>query len=586
MARIQKQSTAKGFTVLGAASLLNKALSIVYVPFLTYMIGDVGNGIANVGYIIYLLIYQITYMGVPVALSKMVSEQVAVGRYHDSLRTLRIANTMLLVMGLALGGAMALGARWIAQAVGTPESAMTLLALSPTVVIASFSASFRGYFQGRRNMTPTSVSQVVEQAANTVFTLVFAWLMLKVGREHAAMHGIVNPEMIHLYSLQWGAAGSGLGTTAGALFSAVYLLVMFVRKRGEIREEAAQEDKSNLARGRSKLKAQALTGQLVGQLLRYAGPVTLGALIIYSAGLVDMTFTKNRLMDAGFAETEATGLYGILTTQYQKLIGVPLALANTLAVVMLPGISGTAALRDREALHAKIDSGMRAVFLLTVPSAVILAVMAEPIIRMLFPHNVYGMDLMRLGSCIIVLMALVQLQTSVLQGMGRMQLPVLHMSIALALKVAVNYALIGIRSVNIAGFEIGVNVRGAVAGSALCYMLAAVLNHMQVRKNAEYRARWRSFLLPPLAASTLMGLAAWGVWLGMQALLKRPLPFIFWRNLAATVPALLAGAFVYAFGILLFRGVSREEVLGAPVLPRLVGRERLERMLDKLKITG
>jgi stage V sporulation protein B len=584
MAKIKKQSTAKGFTVLGAASILNKALSIVYVPFLTIMIGDVGNGIANVGYIIYLLIYQITYMGVPVALSKMVSEQIATGRYHDSLRMLKIANTMLLLMGLVLGGAMAAGAKWIAQTVGTPESAMTLLALSPTVLIASFSASFRGYFQGRHNMTPTSVSQVVEQAANTVFTLVFAYLMLKIGREHAVMHGITNPDMIRLYSLQWGAAGSGLGTTAGAVFSAVYLLVMFVRKRGEIREEAAEEDKSNLARGRSKLKAQALTGQLMGQLLRYAAPVTLGALIVYSAGLVDMTFTKNRLMAAGFSDTDATGLYGILTTQYQKIIGVPLALANTLAVVMLPNISGSAALKDREALHAKIDGGLRAAFLLTVPSAVILAVMAEPIIRLLFPHNVSGMDLMRLGSWVIVLMALVQLQTSVLQGMGRMQLPVIHMSAALVLKIAVNYALIGIRSVNVAGVEIGINVRGAVAGSALCYGLAAVLNYMQIRKNAEYRARWHSFLFPPLAASAAMGLAAWGVWLGLQAALRRPLPFIFWRNFAATVPALLVGAAVYGVAIVLFRGVSRKEVLGVPLLPRLIGKERTEKILDLLKV--
>jgi stage V sporulation protein B len=581
---VKQQSTVKGFTVLGVASILNKVLSIIYVPFLTIMIGDVGNGIANVGYIIYLLIYQITYMGIPVALSKMVSEQIAMGRYHDSLRTLKIANTLLFTMGLILGGALALGARWIANAVGTPASAMTLLTLSPTVLVASFSASFRGYFQGRQNMTPTSVSQIVEQAANTLFTLVFAWWMLKIGHAHAAMHGITDPDLANLYSLQWGAAGSGLGTTAGAVFSAIYLLVMFVRKRGDIRSEAAAEDKSNLARGRSKLKAMALTSQLTGQIIRYAAPVTLGALIVYSAGLVDMTFTKSRLMVAGFSEVDATGLYGILTTQYTKIIGVPLALANTLAVVMLPNISGTAALHDRAALHAKIDSGIRAALLITLPSAVMLAAMAEPVIRLLFPHNVHGVDLMQIGSWVIVLTALVQLQTSVLQGMGRMQLPVLHMAIGLALKIGVNYVLIGIRSVDIAGVEIGINVRGAVVGSAVCYGLASVLNYLRIRKIAEYRARWRSFLLPPLAASACMAAAAWGSWLGLQAILKSLLPYVYWRNLAATVPALLLGLCVYAVCIVLFKGVSREEVLSIPLLPRLIGRSRLEKVLDKLKV--
>jgi stage V sporulation protein B len=581
---VKKQSTVKGFTVLGVASVLNKALSIVYVPFLTIMIGDVGNGIANVGYIIYILIYQITYMGIPVALSKMVSEQIAMGRYHDSMRTLKIANTILLVMGLVFGGAMALGAKWIAQAVGTPESAMTLLALSPTVLIASVSASFRGYFQGRRNMTPTSVSQIVEQAANTVFTLVFAWFMLKIGREHAALHGITNPDMVHLYSLQWGAAGSGLGTTAGAIFSAIYLSVFFVRKRGVIRAEAEAEDKSYLARGRSKVKAEALTGKLTMQILRYAGPVILGALIVYSGQLIDMTFTKYRLLAAGFASTEATGLYGILTTQYTKIIGVPLALANTLAVVLLPGVSSTAALKNREALHAKINSGIRAAFLVTIPSAVILAAMAEPVIRMLFPHNVNGVDLMEIGSWVIVVMALVQVQTSVLQGMGRMLLPVVNMLFALALKIAVNYTLIGIRSVNIGGVEIGINVRGAIVGSALCYGLAAVLNYLRIRKIADYRAQWRKFLLPPLAASAVMAAVAWGAWFLIETLLKDALPIIYWRNFAATVPALILGGCTYAVCIVAFRGVSRTEVFSVPLLPRLIGRKRLEKVLDKMRV--
>jgi stage V sporulation protein B len=320
------------------------------------------------------------------------------------------------------------------------------------------------------------------------------------------------------------------------------------------------------------------------QILRYAGPVILGALIVYSGQLIDMTFTKYRLLAAGFASTEATGLYGILTTQYTKIIGVPLALANTLAVVLLPGVSSTAALKNREALHAKINSGIRAAFLVTIPSAVILAAMAEPVIRMLFPHNVNGVDLMEIGSWVIVVMALVQVQTSVLQGMGRMLLPVVNMLFALALKIAVNYTLIGIRSVNIGGVEIGINVRGAIVGSALCYGLAAVLNYLRIRKIADYRAQWRKFLLPPLAASAVMAAVAWGAWFLIETLLKDALPIIYWRNFAATVPALILGGCTYAVCIVAFRGVSRTEVFSVPLLPRLIGRKRLEKVLDKMRV--
>lgn len=564
-----KQSTAKGFTILGAASILNKALSIIYVPILTLLIGDVGNGIANAGYVVYLLVFQITYMGIPVAISKMVSEQIALGRYCDSIRTFRIAGVMLLGLGTVLSLATALGAGAIARMVGRPESAMTLLALSPTVLIASFSAAFRGYFQGRHNMTPTSVSQIVEQAANTVFTLVFAWWMLKIGRQHAAMHGITDPALVNLYSWQWGAAGSGLGTTAGALFSAVYLVFVYFKKRKEFRTETIEEENNNPGR------TNTLARELARRILRYAAPIILGVVMVYSANLVDLKFTNQRLEAAGFSSIQATGLYGILTTQYNKIIGVPLALANTLAVVMLPGISGMAALDNREKLHAKIDSGLRAVFLLTLPSAVILAVLAEPVIRLLFPHNVSGMDLMRMGSWVITLTALVQLQTSILQGMGRMQLPTINMAIALLLKIVVNYTLIGIPSVNI---------KGAVVGSMLCYGLAALLNYLRIRKIAGYHAHWRRLIVPPLLASAVMAAVVWGLWTGLNMLLKPVLPFISWRNLITTLVALLAGAAVYAAGLVAFKGVNRFEIMSMPLLPRLVGMNKLRRMLDKLKV--
>lgn len=587
---VKKQSIAKGFTQLGAASILNKVLSIIYVPFLTFMIGDVGNGIASIGYVVYLLVYQVTYMGVPVALSKMVSEQIAVGRYHDSMRTLRIANTMMFVMGAVLGGAMALSAGWIARVVKTPQAAMTLLALSPTVLVASFSSSLRGYFQGRHNMTPTAVSQVVEQAANTAFTLLFAWLMLKLGRQYAVMPAqmggaaLTDPELIHIYSLQWGAAGSGLGTTAGAIFSAVYLMIAYRRHIGEIKAEAAQEDRSNLARGRAKLRAQALTGKLVGQIFRYAAPITLGALIVYMAGLVDMTFTKDRLLAAGFDDTEATARYGILSVQYTKIIGVPLALANTLAVVMLPNISGTAAIKDQQALHAKINGSLRAVFLLTLPAAALLAALAEPVIRLLFPFNPHGMDLLMLGSWVLVLTALVQLETSVLQGIGRMRLPVIHMAVALLLKIAVNYTLIGIKEVNILGVPVEINVRGAVAGSAVCYGMAALWNAASIRKATGYRASLRRVLFPPLVSSLLMAAAAWGTWAGLDALLAGAIASVYLRTVLTALPAFAAAAAVYTLGLLLTRGVSREEVLGVPAISKALGRNRLERILDKFHI--
>lgn len=566
---VKKQSAVKGFTVLGAASILNKLLSVVYVPVLTLMIGDVGNGIANAGYVVYLLIFQITYMGIPIAISKMVSEQVALGRYRDSVRTLRVAGAMLIALGTVLSAATALGAGWIARAVGRPESAMTLFALSPTVLIASFSAVLRGYFQGRRNMTPTSVSQIVEQIANTAFTLGFAWWFLQVGRGFAAQHGLTDPDMVRLYSLQWGAAGSGLGTTAGAVFSAVYLVATYVRRRRQIAAEVAEEEAG------APESAVTLASALARQVLHYAWPVTLGVVIVYSANLVDLRFTNQRLLAAGFSDADAMALYGVLSTQYNKILTVPLALANTLAVVMLPGISGAAAKLGNEALHERIRNGLRAVLLITLPSAAMLAALAEPVIRLLFPRNVSGVDLMQFGSWALIFTAIVQIQTSVLQGVGRMRIPTFNMALALVAKIIVNYVLIGIAAVNI---------KGAVAGSLVCYGMAAVLNDRQIHRVTGYRAPWLKLAAAPAAAALIMAGAAMGVRWALDGLLAGMLPSVYFRNLAATLPALVVGVVVYAVHIAAFGGVSREEIMSIPLLPRVFGKRRIEKLLDWMRI--
>ena len=555
---IKKQSTTKGFAILGAASIFNKVLSIIYVPFLTFLISDYGNGIANTGYTIYLLVFQITYMGIPVAISKIVSEQVALGQYRNSLRTLKISGIMLVSLGIVLTLSTAFCAHWLADMSGRPTAYLTLLALSPTVLLASISATFRGYFQGRHNMVPTSISQIVEQAFNTVCTLAFAWWMLKIGRHQAGILGITGEEQISLYSFQWGAAGSAMGTSAGALVSMIYLIITFVRNRKSMHDEAEKEarDYPN--------SSLLLTKQIVHMVLKYSVPITLGVIIVYSANFVDLIFTNNRLVYAGFSNTDATKLFGILTTQYQKLINVPLALANTLAIVLLPSISSAATLQNRNLLHRKIYNGIRSMFIVTIPSAVILAVMAEPIIQLLFSEKyTHGVDLLVIGSWVIILTAFVQIQTSIIQGIGHMHRPTIHMAIALVLKIIINYILIGIPAINI---------RGAVAGTMICYGLAGLLNYRYMCKLTGFRTRWFMLLTPPMISSLIMAVAMFVVWHGLDALLKTALPGNYIRNLVSTIPALAIGGAVYGAALLLLKGIFLEEVRQIPVVGNIIKR--------------
>jgi len=237
---VEKQSISKGYTVLSLAGIINKVLAVLYVPFLTIFLGNDGNGIYNAGYTIYILVFVITNAGIPVAISKLVSEQIASSDYRLSYRTLKISGALLISMGLFSSIIMAVFAKPFANMIHMSGAYLTILALSPTMLFTTISCTFRGYFQGRSNMIPTSISQIIEQFVNSVLTVVFAWIMLYYGRNYAIAHGIKKAEDIRLIAIEFAAAGGTVGTSVGALVSATYLFRTYLKNKVSILKELKQ----------------------------------------------------------------------------------------------------------------------------------------------------------------------------------------------------------------------------------------------------------------------------------------------------------------------------------------------------------
>lgn len=209
------QSVSRGFSVLAFAGITVKILSLLYIPFLLAIISDEGYGIYSAAYMVYVLIYAISNAGIPVAISKSVSELVAVGNYKDAIRSFKIARSFLLIIGIIMSIVMFLFASSLSKAIHFEKAYLAIVALSPTLLFTSVASSYRGYFQGRGNMTPTAISQIIEQVVNTIFTLVFAALLMRFG-------------------LVWACAGGTIGTSLGALFSAVFLVMYHKRLTGTL----------------------------------------------------------------------------------------------------------------------------------------------------------------------------------------------------------------------------------------------------------------------------------------------------------------------------------------------------------------
>jgi stage V sporulation protein B len=518
-AKLEKQSTTKGFAILSAAGFMVKLLSLLYVPFLLKILGKEGYGIYARAYPIFVYIYVLTNAGIPVAISKMVSELIAVGNYKDAMKTFKIARFLLLILGMIMSLFMLIFARRLANVTNSATARLAIMALAPTILISSVLSAYRGYFQGRGNMTPTAVSQVLEQVANTIFSLVFAAYFIK-------------------YGLAAGAAGGTIGTSLGALVAVIYMIYSYEKNKV-----------FRVPKGYNKVDIKRFTTKkLVKRLLSYAVPMTVCVGLQQAGLIIDLGLVQSRMFNAGFIDSQVTILWGVLT-QYTTLIGVPIAIISSLAVTILPSISSLVALRDKKAVRNKVNYAFRLCFLVAVPSSVGIAVLAKPIIYFLK----YDSDVSRLliyGSVVIILMAVVSIQTAILQGLGKVYLVTFYAVIGLIGKVIANYIFVTIPSINILG---------AVIGNGISFTILLMLNHFAMNKVLRVRINLFSHAIKPLISSGIMAIVAKIMYFNFNFIFS----FIkegYFANAAAVLISMAFAIVTYFFTLVLVGGISKADL--------------------------
>lgn len=510
-----EQSVSKGFAVLSAAGIIVKLLSLLYIPFLIAIVGEEGNGIYAAANQVYVLLYAITNVGLPVAISKLVSELVAVGNYKDAVRSFKIARFLLIIMGVVAAALMALFARKISVMLHYEKAYLAILILSPTFLFTAVSSAYRGYFQGRGNMIPTAISQIVEQVINAIFTLIFASILIKKG-------------------LDWGCAGGMIGTSLAALIAAVFL-VRFHNSKGRM-----SENKNFISMDARRYTYSELLKKVVG----YSIPITLTIGMQYAGNLIDVWNTKVRLMHGGYSESMATELFSHLY-KYQQLINAPLAVMVALSATILPAISAAVALHDKNKVRDRVNYAYRLCFLITIPSALGFSVLSAPIYRMLKYGQ--GSNLMLYGSVAIIMLAIVQIQTSILQGAGKLYQVTFNLILGIIGKIVTNYFMVSIHAVNI---------NGAIIGSIVGYIISISLNSLVIRKTLKVKTRLISNAFKPITASIVMAAAAYGTYFIITTLLGH-------HYLIMAISTLLSigvGAVVYFASLVMIGGMIKEDL--------------------------
>lgn len=534
----KNRSFVKMAAILAMAGILVRVIGFLYRLPLTNMIGDEGNGIYAAGYNIYNFFLIMSSAGLPVAISRMVAEKLALEEYSNAKRIFKVSLFMAGGLSLFFCALMFFGTYgfkiWCERNGHEDylmyKSVYCLFSLSPTIFIVGLMAVFRGYFQGFQTTVPTSVSQVVEQVFNAVFSVLLAWLWMKFG-------------------VEYGAAGGTAGTGVGALFGLVCLVVFFFSTR-ESRRKIYEEDKKKYT-----LES---AGTITKNLVKIAVPIITGTAIFSMTNFVDMAMVESRLAAAGFDPDTITKLYGQLNGKYVTISTMPVSISTAIATAVIPSIALSLARKEKEVVRTKVDTALRVTMIVSIPAACGLGVLGSPILKMLFPRHSEGGSLITAGALSVVFLALSQISTGVLQGIGEVKKPAFNALWGALIKIPCNFIFIAIPSINIIG---------AIISTTVCYALCSFLNFKALVKATKVRPDYKGMLLKPSIAGVVMSGVCFGIY-KLSAFLTSSLSDSV-SNALSTVVAILVAVFVYFATMIVIRGFTREDLAMMPMGRRI-----------------
>jgi len=470
----KKQNYLHGASILAAGVVIMKILGAVYKLPLVRIIGVEANGYFNVAYVIYQVMLTVSTAGLPVALSRMISEATTLGRDAQAKKIFNVSMTTFIIIGSVFSALMFLFPTELAILMKRPEAAQSIRVLSASLLPVCIASAYRGYMQGHSNMIPTTVSQVLEVLAKVIVGLAAAWLLVRAGRSDPIT-----------------AAGAVIGVVIGSFAALICLL--FYYRRDYNRKIAASSEKTDSA------------GVILKKLMKIGIPITLGASVMSVISMIDTSLVNMQLEAnaAILAETPST-LWGTYSALF-PLYNLPSAFITPLTISVVPAIVSHMTNKQHREAGLVASSSLRITSIIAFPMGVGLAVVPGPIIKLLLPtvtSETAPLLLTILGiASFFVCISLVS--NAILQASGHEKYPIISMLIAGAIKIGANLVLVG---------NPKFNIYGAPIGSILCFAVICVLNWFFMRKCMPVRPRFSDTMLKPIVSSVVMGGGAWAVY--------------------------------------------------------------------------
>ncbi len=517
-------SFVKQAMILAGATLFVRFLGFLYRWPLTNLIGDLGNMYYGASYSIYLFFLILSSAGLPAAISKLVSERITLKQYANAHNVFKTAIWVSIVIGTVAAAVLALTARQLAPIVSYPESYVSIITLAPTLLIVSVLAVFRGYFQGMKNSVPTAVSQVLEQLLNAIFSIVLAYILLKRGPEY-------------------GAAGATLGTGVGAVTGLLVMIAIYFMARPKILSRVQHDVDGGDETPR----------RLAIEIVRITFPIIIGSAIFSIAGLIDTFMIKNCLSASGaFNSEQIKTLFGQYSGKYVVLTTLPVSISTAIATASIPNVASAAILNDRKTTNKRINLGLRMSMIISIPAAIGLGILGEPIVEMLFPRYPEGGQLLQVGAASVIFLALTQIVTGMLQGIGKVKIPVYAAMAGVTAKIICNYVLLT---------NPAINIYGAVISAIVCYTVTSAINLFFLYRITGTAPDFMGLLIKPLAGSAVMGAICYAGYTVLRLLTG--------NNTISVLLSIAISGLTYFGVMLVIKGIDTSDIGKIPVLNKL-----------------
>lgn len=588
MAERKKQTLLTGAGVLAIATVIVKLIGAVYKIPLMNLLSPEGYGYFTGAYAIYNPLYAISMAGLPIAVSKLVSQNMELGRIKDAQRIFHVSQKVFFFVG-AVGTVLLMAlaipySKWV----GEPRNYISILVVAPCILFCCMMSSFRGYYEGLKNMTPTGVSQVIEAAVKLGLGLAATYAAMTMWLKDynadilddgvATVFGIeVTSEAEALAAMYpYAAAVAISGVTLGSVLGLVYLFVMYkIKGFGFTREElvnspAAESDKS-----------------IMKQIIRTAAPIAFSSVVLNLSNLIDDTTIRTRLkfaLETGYdvikeMYSEAITLSGTLDEGISNYLygthGSVLNIKNlvptitlTLGISAIPALTAAWANKNKKDIRVTVESTLRVTMMIAMPAGFGIAALARPILNLLY-HSESAMfsvaePLLVVYGLGLFLFAATSPMTNMLQAVGRMDIPIKSIAIGSCAKILLNYILIG---------NPAINIKGAPVSTTVCYIIIFAINLTSLLKVTKVKIDFVSVYLKPLVSGLLCGAVAFATnWfitekLGIESRL-------------VCLVAVALGGMTYVISMLIFKGIVKDDVL---MLPK---GEKIAKVLAKFGFLG